>query len=446
MKKLLKFMLMPMLVGTPAMSVVACANSNTQYPADQILNIAVGRMNPATFKMKGNAQDPNDVDRLGLTSLPETSKTYEDLSAENKNVITQHFKTLVTTGSETTAGVWQYPSVDVIVSAITGQKFTWYGTTGDIQAKISVNVNLTYQGLQKQKKVTLVVFNDVTDSLTKAKAIANTVKASLNTATQTAVDLDTLPMDGIKGNSSTQQSVLTKISSSLAQAWVNPTPFNSTDKSWMIDVIGNVQITATPADNTNSFYTLDSPAISSDNKFITATLTNLNITITYKSPFGGTEEPSSFSTADLTTASQKIKVQQSTGTAMKNQLANALPKDSITLSKTETAGKIPLPDDTWETYVQGNGITDKVLQYIFTGKYDGSGTSGILSVYNHDKMIASGITWDKSILTITGSTKFQPSGTSTGIGKFVVNFILKYNIGENVEIDVNSAEITINNN
>lgn len=265
MKRILKFMLLPVFVGASSVTVIACNSNNDQGSNQDIINSAASKMQDHMF----------DMTKLGLTEIPPENTKYNTLAVTARNKITSYYSNLVKTDLN-----WDYPTVAVQIIGDSSTFLRYYGP--DVESRIELTAKLTYKDLTANKNIIIKINNDTTDDQQKIDAIG-TILTDYLRQSNLVVPFKTLFKDNLVSNSEEAKYVYSNIEAALRDNLFNSSKENPIP---VIDVEG-IKIFIRPSDlnSSNIIYNLDSSAIDSNKKTINGTLQNLIVRIYYQSGF-----------------------------------------------------------------------------------------------------------------------------------------------------------------
>lgn len=390
MKKILKFLLVPVFVSSTTLTVVACG-TNEQISNQDIINLATGRMQNHMFNMN------ND---LGLTKIPDDQSSYNSLSGTVRQRITSYYSNLVQPGLN-----WDYPGVNVSVttdSDSTPSTFiTKYGS--NVESRINLTAHLAYKNLTAKTDIIVKINNDKTTQQEKIDAIGSYLTKYLDT--NPVFSFKTLFKDGLKSTDPEAAYADGQIQASLRNnLFITTTTENPIP---IIDVAG-VDLSVQRPTSEATIYTLDNDAMS-DKKQVQGSLENLTLTLGYES--GG------FHTS---IEGKTLKIAQ-TFNDTNNQVATILNQGSegLQFNKADlVAGKLPEENQMLDKYDPDNSFRDKVAEKIF---------NFISLVYPTAKMKGSD-TWDASKVTIDNAASTSYIKENEKYGYFIVNVKFSFKV------------------
>lgn len=329
MKKILRFLLVPVFVGSASLTVVACGTSATVWNQD-ILESAVGQMQNYTFKMNAD---------LGLNNLP-TGKFNDQSNLSVRNDINGYYQSLVETNDVT----WDNPTVAVkIVADATESPFVAkYGPT--VETRITLIAKLSYRDVSAEKSIVVKVTNELEPEKTKLDAVGSYLSTYLSDQ-QPTFNFQSLFKDGIKADDAAFNSL--DYQAPLRKALLKDT--TSEDPFPVIDVEG-MELTVQPTTPTGEVYQLDSPAITAEKKIVTGTLKNLDLFISNNN----------WNVAPYQITGKTFKIAQAVNQTS-DQIAQLLSQPSQSLEFKETA--LPAAGDSLAKY--GEAFQGKIQDKLF---------------------------------------------------------------------------------
>lgn len=396
MKKILRFLLVPVFVGSTSLTVVACGTSPTVWNQD-ILESAVGQMQNHTFKMN---------DDLGLNNLPSGKFTdRENLGVRND--ITGYYQGLVKTNDVT----WDNPTVDVEIrpDETESEFVAKYGNL--VEARVTLIAHLSFRNLSKDTAIVVKITNDVALGQERINAIGAYLGTYLES--NPTFNFPDLFEDNLTNKQ--ENAIYGKIQAPLREALFT-TKTNDEDFP-VIDVEG-IDIEVSAASETEQvIYKLNDNAI--DGKLIKGTLQNLSLTV----------HDGSFKSTPLT--GQTLNIAQSVSDAS-TQINNIL-NQSLTF-----------PVATLPQAGSSLASNANVQQLIQTALFN-----LIKVVYPTAKMQGT-VPWDEKLITFPNSdSNFYVAEKNAGeeeskFGHFLVDMQFKFVIGPEIQIDALANSIKIN--
>lgn len=350
MRSLLKFLLMPLLVATPAMSVVACGtNSSQTISVSDILNKAKGE-----FSLSNNIFNMSD---LGLLKLPVGQQNQDTL-----NKILTLMQNKVTEGKST----WGFKTVNLsfLEKDTSTYNFIETANSGVIESYVTVNLKLELSGQSVITTAKIVVSNDKSTPEQIVQALSAYVKNNvLNNPKDIMLNSDNpLPVDGTKTVSSQSSSII----SNFLLEQIN------------LQGVGTISFTILPttADTTifnlNSQFNIDTTDPSSST--IEGTFTNLSIYINYSglSENQVTSDAINVSSSNGITVKQTFSNVQSKISASFNSKVPVKYTTSADLSQVKTYGELTAKDTSLVTSIKNN--IEKTISQSFSSLFTKSGT------------------------------------------------------------------------
>lgn len=397
MKKLLRFLLVPVFVGTSAITVVACGTS-LPVSNEDILSSAVGRMQNHTFNMSADLHMNN--------GLPEDGKHYTDLSGSVRSRITAYYSDLV---KETIN--WDYPSVAVRITADADNSpfLRKYGP--DVESRINLVAHLNYRNLSRDKAIVVKINNDTSSGKDKASAIATTLSTYLSTSP--TFNFSSLFKDGLT-SAEAENGYYGKITAPLRFALLK-----ETTQEQPIPIIDVAGVDLKVESGTGTIYNLNSNAVNAVDKRVEGTFQNLNLSLSYQNKFF----------APL--ASQTIKVAQDFSKA-NNQIAEMLNQGNQALKFDRTT----LPD---EAQMLSDYDTDSSLRDAISAKL----FEQIAIIYPTAKMSGND-PWDKTRITIDNADSSSYNKEDDNHGNFIVNLKFDFRADNASGIETLVSNIKIN--
>lgn len=384
MKKLLKYLLVPVLAGTTTLTVVACGTNETGVPQD-VLSSAVGAMRNATFQMEKD---------LFLSSLP--NDKYSKLDSSARDVIYNYYSDLVKPGT-----TWDKPAVAVALEDKDENIFIRkYGS--EVEARITITAHLTFQNKTADKDIVVKINNDATSEQVKIEAIGSTVGFYLDG--NPTFNSPTLFKDGLKSDDPF-------VSKTQIQAPIEDGLFKksiSEDGFPIIEVAG-VSLQVILPETSTEIYTLDK-IVNADNeketvRLIQGSLKNLSLKLNYGI------DASTIITGKTLTIVQNISDATS-------QISSLL-LQSLQFSQTV----LPTAGQTLEDYFDNAG---KELKQTIQNKLF---TDFISVIYPAAKMTGTVDTWAATqIIFPDGSTPFIQDDENDDWGYFLIRINFKVTI------------------
>lgn len=402
MKKILRFLLVPVFVGSASLTVVACGTNATVWNQD-ILESAVGQMQNHTFKMS---------DDLGLNNLPSGKFTdRENLGVSND--ISGYYQGLVKTNDVT----WDNPTVDVQIRADEAESefVAKYGNL--VEARVSLIAHLSFRNLSKDTPIVVKITNDLALGKQRIDAIGTYLGTYL--ATNPTFNFPDLFEDNLTNK--IEKAMYGKIEAPLREALFT-TKIN--DEAFpVIDVEGiDIEVTAA-SDAEQVIYKLNDNAI--DGKLIRGTLQNLSLIV----------HDGSFRSEPLT--GQTLNIAQSVSDAS-TQINNILNQSlNFSVATLPQAG----------SSLASNANVQQLIQTALFNL--------IKVIYPTAKMKGT-VTWDEKLIEFPNSDSNlyvaeKNSGEESKFGHFLVDMQFKFVIGpdseqpdKQIQIDALANSIKIN--
>lgn len=327
MKKILKYLLVPVFVGSTALTVVACGTTQPAWNQD-ILNSAVGRMQNHTFNMNED---------LNLAALPEEGTKYSDLSVAVRSRINGYYSDLVKSSIS-----WDNPSIDVSLSGQDDSPFLKkYGDL--VESRLTLTAHLTYRNLNADTTIVVKINNDQANPIEKINAIGATLGTYLDT--NPVFYFQTLFKNHLRSDDSSFKPL--EIEAPLRTAL-----FKETTEENPIPVIdvAEVDIAVLTPESPAEIYALDSPAIDTigEIKVIKGKLSNLSLMLHYQGF-------STILTGKTLAVAQRISDASNQITSMLNQGQQALQFKQATLPEITPGAQPP----TLQQYFDGTGASLK---------------------------------------------------------------------------------------
>ncbi|MGL5268815.1 MAG: hypothetical protein ACRC8P_03575 [Spiroplasma sp.] len=404
MKKILKFLLLPVFVISPTVTVVACGANAVQIASQDILNSATGRMQDHIF----------DMTELKLKEIPNDQSSYDSLSILTRDIITNYYSELVTPGLN-----WDYPAVAVKVTTDKSSSpfLNKYGS--DVESRINLTAHLTYKNLAASKDIVIKISNDKKSYQEKIDAIGNYLKKYLEDNNNFVFPFKTLFKDDLMSNDSNSIFAYNQIQAALRNSLFIPTKEKPIP---VIDVAG-VDMSIQGPDSPSKIYSLKGIDITT--KTITGTLENLTLTIGYESGF-----------YYKLSMNKTFNIVQSFTDAT-NQIATILNQgeQGLQFEKADLVDQeLPKENQMLEKYDPKNEFRNKVAQKIFTF---------INIIYPTTKMKGSD-TWDASRIEIENAASSPYIIEDKNYGYFMVNIKFNFKIDDSSAIVVLVGDLKLN--
>lgn len=366
MKKILKFLLMPILVLAPTMTVIACGSGGVQLSDADILSLAEGQMQNHTFAMKED---------LGLMNLP--TRRYSNLSSTTRGIITKHYQSQIEPGVN-----WDNPAVNVSINQSESNLNFLNRYGADVEARLVVTAHLKYKNLESDKNIVIKITNDQTNKKQKVDGITNYLNGYL-AAVNPNFSFSTLLSDGLVSNKPGINGQLANIEASLRRTLFTESDTRDPDNTDVpiLDVAGvglSVQLSAPATDTV--IYNLNSSAIDTTNEVVTGVLQNLILTLGYQT---GEQNAINLATdpnvKSLNIAQNFISV----GTQIANILnqGSGFSFEQATLPNSgETIADYDARVGNFIEAVQNKFFNEYIALYYPTGKMNPNWTSGLVDI------------------------------------------------------------------
>lgn len=408
MRKILKFLLLPVFVISPTMTAVACGVSNEQIANEDILNSAAGRMQNHIF----------DMTELGLAQIPEDKAAYNSLTASTREKITNYYSELVKPGLN-----WDYPAVTVDVTADKDSSpfLNKYGQ--DVESRINLTAHLTYKNKSTSKNIVIKINNDTKNHQEKINAIGAFLEKYLEDKKDFNFPFKTLFKDNLKSNDPAAAFTYGQIQAALRSSLFSSTKDNPIP---VIDVEGvDMFIEGPSSESSSNIYTLK--GIDTKNKVISGILENLKLTIGYETGFYYQISGKTYNIAQSFTDAT-------------NQIATILNqgKQGLQFNNSELVGsKLPEDNQMFEAYDVNKEFSKKVTEKMFTF---------VNKVYPTDKIKGSD-TWDASRIEIDNAASSSYVSVDENSGYFMVNIKFSFKINDDslIELTVGDLKLNLNN-
>lgn len=406
MRKILKFLLLPVFVVSPAVTVVACGTSSEQVANEDILNSATGIMQNHTFNM----------DELGLKQIPSDKSTYDSLSVFARNKITEYYSNLVKPGLN-----WNYAPVTVSVTTdkVSSNFLTKYGL--DVESRINLRTHLTYKNLKAEKDIVIKINNNNNNNQTKLNAIGSFLEKYLKDNKGFVIPFKVLFKDDLKSDEPGASFAFASIEAAFRSSLFTVTKEKPIP---VIDVEGvDISIHPDTSNNeSNKIYSLKEA--DAEHKVILGTLENLILTISYGNGFYYQIKGNSYTIAQSFTDTTN---QVST---ILNQGSQGLQFNKVDLVNQE----LPKDNQKLADYDSDEQFIKKVTQKMFTF---------INMVYPTQKINSD---WISSMIEIENAASSPYVKESDNYGYFMVNISFSFKIAENEVIAANVGNLKLNLN
>ncbi|MBE4703913.1 hypothetical protein [Spiroplasma platyhelix] len=401
MKKLLKYLLVPVFASSTTLTVVACGTSEPVWNQD-ILSSAVGQMQDHTFNM---SQD------LLLAQIPATGTLYNTLTNPVKNRINNYYSSLVSSSNIN----WGYPDVAVSVTAEENNSPFQRKYGENVESRINLDAHLTYKGLQAKTTIVVKISNDKTSPKQKIDAIGSTLTTYL--ATNPVFNFKTLFKDGLMSDDASANKLY--FEGPLRTALFIDT--TETDPVPFIDVAG-VDIAVELPSSPTKIYDLTGVETINEKKVITGSVQHLDLILYDQRGNSAILNDKTLKVAqNINDASNHITTMLTQGESVLQFKQATLPTESQTLE---------------EYYTVDATLKGKVQQKFFD----------IISLFYPASKINGSETWSAERVSFPNesSTPFIKKNPTDTQGYFFISVKFEFHVDSNTVIDSTVYDIKLN--